>query len=401
MHQSLLSILIVLRLVIASPETHRSLPAGSNDPPSFHGVRVPQILRGRQSWALGSRDEWVRLGLSPPSPATTAVKPSASAPLATGNTSTPESSSASNDAKTHLKPAPGSCEALSQIYSDMGGKTWYNRTGWNNQGDTYGGSEYSLPCCNWFGVGCKGTSITTLDLAGNGLDGVMSPSIFALPDLEKLSLRLNSITGDIPDSFSNLAKLRSLDISNNILTGSIPGSLATHSALTTIHASNNQLSGFVGFSGPSLSNIQINNNRFGGLAISSSIPVLQRLEVNGNQIKGTLPDLSGATSLQIFNAANNSLYVFHFTGPLFDLTALDSLQRFDVRNNSLNGPFPHDVSELDRLSHLYLGGNHFSGIFPSTPAPTSLTSCNALPNDLQGLPSQDTMNDGKSLANKC
>lgn len=166
----------------------------------------------------------------------------------------------------------------------------------------------------------------------------------------------------------------------------------------------------------------ISNNAFSGMAISQ-LSVLQRLTANNNQMKGPLPNFSGATALQIFNAANNSLYVDFYlllvlllisnalcsrycvyinsTGPLFDLTPLAYLQRFDVRNNTLSGPFPRDVSSLTQLSHLFLGGNHLSGVFPDTPAPASLVACNALPNDLQGIPNQETMNDVRSLASKC
>lgn len=124
------------------------------------------------------------------------------------------------------------------------------------------------------------------------------------------NLRLNSITGAIPDSFSSLSNLKILDLSDNFLTGTLPGSLSTHGALSSLHLSDNQLTGLAGFSGSSLANVMINNNAFSGMAISQ-LSILQRLTANNNQMKGPLPNFSAATSLQIFNAANNSLYVVH------------------------------------------------------------------------------------------
>ena len=126
------------------------------------------------------------------------------------------------------------------------------------------------------------------------------------------NLHSNSISGPIPDGFDTLPKLKSFDVSNNSLTDSIPASLAAHSALSSLRLTANRLTGFVDFSGPSLSNIFINQNSFSGMAMSQMGP-LQRLVANNNQIKGPLLDFSGATNMRIFSVANNSLWVPRFS----------------------------------------------------------------------------------------
>lgn len=72
-----------------------------------------------------------------------------------------------------------------------------------------------------------------------------------------------------------------------------------------------------------------------------------------------------------------------------------------MRNNAIGGLSLQDISPLPHLAYFNIGGNRLSGAFPSTQAPPSLIACVVLPNDFQALPSQDTMNDTRSLASRC
>ena len=85
---------------------------------------------------------------------------------------------------THIRPAPGSCAALSRVYAEMGGTSWVNQSGW--VGEFSNPSGPSMPCCDWYGVLCKGNVISTLDLSSNGLSGPLSTALFTLPGLENL-----------------------------------------------------------------------------------------------------------------------------------------------------------------------------------------------------------------------
>lgn len=87
-------------------------------------------------------------------------------------------------ATTHIKPAPaGGCATLYKVYTDMGGESWTNKTGWSAGSDK---PSSSMSCCGWFGVTCKGDTITGLDLSDNRLNGALSPALFQLPGLDRL-----------------------------------------------------------------------------------------------------------------------------------------------------------------------------------------------------------------------
>lgn len=245
-------------------------------------------------------------------------------------------------ATTHIKPAPaGGCATLYKVYTDMGGESWTNQTGWSTGSDK---PSSSMGCCSWHGVACKGDLITGLDLADNRLNGALSPALFQIPGLDRLILKLNSISGALPDTFDALPKLKLFDVSSNFIAGPIPPSLTSHASLQSIHLSDNQFSGVAEFSGSSVTNIFVNSNDFTGLGVKHQ-DKLSRVIANDNKMKGALPDFSAAENLQIFSVANNS-----FTGDLFNLLPLKALQRFDIRNNEITGALP-DVSTFIHLKH--------------------------------------------------
>ncbi|KAF8314813.1 uncharacterized protein EI90DRAFT_3089509 [Cantharellus anzutake] len=300
------------------------------------------------------------------------------------------------------------CSVLSKIYFDMNGPNWIVNYGWAT-----GASSSSVPiadtsspvpgigsngaddCCAWYGVTCKGPAVVSLDLGRNGLSGPLSSSVFSLAELERLNLSSNALGGSLPPTFDALRSLKNLDLSNTSLTGSIPSSLSSHSVLSTLHLSNNQLTGTADFSAPKLVNLLLDNNHFDGLTIESTASLV-RLTANDNQMVGSLPDLSSATGLQIFNVAGN-----YFTGPLFDLSRLQELYRLDVRYNQLTGPFPSNISALSHLTTFIISSNQFSGPFPSTLSPPSLKTCSVLPNNVQVVPPVSVLADTDSLANRC
>ncbi|KAK8679194.1 hypothetical protein V6N13_144658 [Hibiscus sabdariffa] len=69
-------------------------------------------------------------------------------------------------------------------------------------------------------MGCS--SLTSLILSNNRLQGQMFSSKFNLTNLWKLRLDGNHFSGKIPDSLSNCSQLSTLDVSNNELVGGIP-----------------------------------------------------------------------------------------------------------------------------------------------------------------------------------
>lgn len=70
------------------------------------------------------------------------------------------------------------CDALAQIYEDMGGSDWIEKGGWEDLGEK---------CCSAYGVSCNDAGkISALDLPANSLTGALSSSIFDLAALTRL-----------------------------------------------------------------------------------------------------------------------------------------------------------------------------------------------------------------------
>ncbi len=107
------------------------------------------------------------------------------------------------------------------------------------------------------------------------------------------------------------------------------------------------------------------NNLVGTLPSLSGLTTLQWFDVSVNQLTGSIPSLGGLTYLQNFNVGNNQL-----TGPIPSLSGLTSLQYFNVGNNQLTGSIA-PLSGLTTLQYFYVNNNQLSGPVPA--APTSLS----------------------------
>jgi Leucine-rich repeat (LRR) protein len=108
-----------------------------------------------------------------------------------------------------------------------------------------------------------------------------------------------------------------------------------------------------------------------GNLLSGSIPditgmsSLERFWANDNQFTGTFPDISGNPNLQVINVGNNNL-----TGTLPDISAIGypNLIRFNAYGNSFTGAIP-DMVNIPNLDYLLLDNNNltdFTGSFPFT-----------------------------------
>jgi hypothetical protein len=75
------------------------------------------------------------------------------------------------------------------------------------------------------------------------------------------------------------------------------------------------------------------NNLAGSLpATLNQLTALELLKIEGNQLTGTLPSLTGLAALRGFEVYSNQL-----SGAIPSLTGLTALERFDARNNQLTG----------------------------------------------------------------
>lgn len=121
------------------------------------------------------------------------------------------------------------------------------------------------------------------------------------------------------------------------------------------------------------------NNLAGSLPSSlNNLTNLQTFKVNGNQLTGSIPTLTGLASLSLFWVGNNQL-----TGPIPALAGLTSLGNFAVNENRLTGSIPA-LTGLANLYGIYLRGNNLSGSIPALTGLTNLHDFNVQNNRLTG-----------------
>jgi Leucine-rich repeat (LRR) protein/PKD repeat protein len=284
------------------------------------------------------------------------------------------------------------------------------------------------------------TNLLVLYLTQNQLTGSI-PDLNALTNLQQLYLNNNQLTSSIPD-ISILIKLKYLSLSNNQLTGTIPDfsaltnlqilSLGNNPELckdpntdygqwTTIVSSFAECqanlcdtvteipktqcetlvalydstngddwsnkAGWLQNDTPcrwhgiscnqgSVTDMDLdNNNLTGSLPDLSALVNLQKIWVSYNNLNGSMPALSSLTQLEIAHFNHNaqlsgnmpslmgltelvefSISQDNLTGPISNLGPLTKLLVFTIDNNQLTGPIP-SLDQLTALQTLSLGGN--------------------------------------------
>ncbi|XP_058777840.1 receptor-like protein EIX2 [Vicia villosa] len=170
-------------------------------------------------------------------------------------------------------------------------------------------------------------SLITIDLSNNMLSGKVPDEI--PKSLESLIFQSNSLEGGIPKSFGNLCSLRSLDLTGNKLSEDL--------------------------------SVILHNLSFGCAKDS-----LQELNMESNQIIGTVPDMSMFSSLRTLILSNNSLNGRILKKSTFPYH-LESL-RLDF--NNLKGVITDShFGNMSMLKELYLNDNSLSVIFRENRVP--------------------------------
>jgi alpha-tubulin suppressor-like RCC1 family protein/Leucine-rich repeat (LRR) protein len=125
--------------------------------------------------------------------------------------------------------------------------------------------------------------------------------------------------------------------------------------------------------------LELNNNHIGG-TIQSLTPFteIDTIDLSGNQFTGSIPPLSAVTSLVLVSFADN-----HLTGSIPNLTGMASLSGFDVSDNQLTGSIP-SLSGLTNLVGFSVKSNALTGSLPSLTGLSLLTIFFADQNQLTG-----------------
>ncbi|KAI0488958.1 hypothetical protein KFK09_028797 [Dendrobium nobile] len=206
-------------------------------------------------------------------------------------------------------------------------------------------SRNSTPC-NWTGILCSSSSVTSVNLANFNLAGPFPSSLCRLPNLSFLSLSLNYINSSLSSSsLLSCTSLKHLDLSQNLLVGLLPSSLPSL---------------------PSLGFLDLSGNNFSG-AIPSSFalfPSLQVLSLTGNLLNGLIPSFLGnLSSLRQLNLSYNPFAPGVIPSSLSNLTNLEQLW---VAGCGLVGDIPPGLGGLSKLKNLDLSSNFLAGVIPES-----------------------------------
>ncbi len=144
------------------------------------------------------------------------------------------------------------------------------------------------------------------------------------------------------------------------------GVVVLNGQVTQLSIPQNSLSGTI----PDLSGLtSLENLSLAGNSLDGTIPAwlgnltsLQTLYLWGNELTGGIPDLLGnLTSLETLYLNNNML-----TGGIPDLSGLTSLENLSLARNSLDGTIPDSLGDLTSLKNLYLNHNSLDGSIPAS-----------------------------------
>ncbi|KAM0021577.1 putative protein kinase RLK-Pelle-LRR-XI-1 family [Helianthus debilis subsp. tardiflorus] len=248
--------------------------------------------------------------------------------------------------------------------------------------------------CNWSGVTCTNTVISSLTLKNLNLSGEISPSICQLTNLVTLDLADNLFNQPIPLHLSQCSSLKTLNLSNNLIWGTIPDQISQFTSLKFLDLSKNHVEGKIPDGVGLLKDLQVLN--FGNNLLSGSVPnvignfteltfldfslnpfmqseipsgigklvKLEQLLLSRSGFYGEIPNsMVELKALTIVDLSQNNL-----TGVLPSRIGdlLKKLVSFDVSQNNLFGSFPNGICDSTGLASLSLHTNNFDGTLVNT-----------------------------------
>lgn len=223
--------------------------------------------------------------------------------------------------------------------------------------------------CNWTGISCGPAGrVTTMLFVDKGLQGVLSPAIANVTELEYLRIfNAPGLTGPVPKEVATLKKMNFFDLCSCSFSGVIPRELGRLSNLRFFSLAQNTLSGEIPLELMGLTNLTF----FSLFANSFTGPIppamgrltkLQTLTIQYNNFSGPIPtELSACTGLSFLDLSVNQL-----SGPLpAQLADLQNLTTLDLSSNALTGKIPDGYGNLTALATLSLAKNALSGPIPA------------------------------------
>ncbi|CAI0429716.1 unnamed protein product [Linum tenue] len=195
-------------------------------------------------------------------------------------------------------------------------------------------------------------SLTSLDLAGNNLQGAIPGELQNLTSLVHLTLSSNKFNGPLPDWLFSFRHLEYLDISANKLEGRVPNSIGNLTSLVTLDLSFNRglrFEGGIPASFKSLCHLSV--LYLSGTRLNQSVSEL--LEILGECPSTSLKRMS-LSECQLFGQLSDEIRKFK------------RLSRLSLQINSISGPIPMSFGELKSLTYVTLARNQINGTIPTS-----------------------------------
>ncbi|KAL4583016.1 hypothetical protein LXL04_007580 [Taraxacum kok-saghyz] len=219
--------------------------------------------------------------------------------------------------------------------------------------------------CNFSGVFCKDSKVSSIDLSGNDLSSDFRSRSQCSRALVVVDLAENGVSGSFHDAstFTACPKLNTLNLSRN--------SIDFNGGLKPI--------------GISVEVIDLSYNRISWgkpnvvqWILSNGCRELRHLSVKGNKIAGDLPEFDCPNLEYIDLSANN------FSSGFPSFHDCSSLEYLDLSSNKFSGDISGALASCKRLSFLNLTQNQFAGEIPSFPVDSNLQFLYLSTNHFQG-----------------
>ncbi len=167
--------------------------------------------------------------------------------------------------------------ALVALYESTDGDNWNNNDNWLT-----GNVE------DWYGISVTGPNkgrVTSIQLAGNNLNGTLPQELEKIDNLEFFNVSNNQLSGNFPTVFENMEILKTLSLNHNSFSGTIDFDFSSLVNLRNLKLDHNLFKGKVPESIKNLNNLnqlQLQNNNFHYLPSLNNLFNLQTLYVQNN-----------------------------------------------------------------------------------------------------------------------